>query len=533
MPPRRLPTSNRPKRRLGSFFGPTAVVLIAGAGVVGAAAWLGFDWTGGKKANDILSAKAVRGELVVTVTERGELESAKSIEVACEVEGGGKIATIVPEGTRVKKGDEVVRFDTDAMQKSINEQEVKWEQAVGKAKAIASDVEVAKNKAEGEIAKAELALALAEIDLQAYEDNEGEYKVELDKKEAALKLAKKEEKEAEDNLTFTRGMVKKGFAQLEQIRALELQLESKGYTARQQEADLKMFMKFTRKRKLTELKAKAEDAKRELERQKKSGSAAVEKVEADLRAAIKTTDLEKKQFDRLKAQIEKCIVKAPQDGILIYYNRRFWDDSARIRPGASLFFQQPIFTIPDLDAMQVKLKVHESVVKKLAKGQTATVQLEALPNRVLHGKVLSVATLAQEDGFWRGGVKEYQTEVSVDDLPTEAGLRPGMTAEVKIPVLTVANALTVPVSAVTEVGGRHVCYVVNGNGVERREVKVGEGNEQLVQVVEGLSEGERVALDARSRASAEIKADPDRVEKETKTALEKSQPKVPPAPPGK
>ena len=98
-----------------------------------------------------------------------------------------------------------------------------------------------------------------------------------------------------------------------------------------------MFVKFTRKRKLTELRAKAEDAKRELERTKKSGAAAVEKVEADLRAATKTTDLEKKQLDRLKAQIEKCIVKAPQDGIVIYYNRRFWDDSARIRPGASLF----------------------------------------------------------------------------------------------------------------------------------------------------------------------------------------------------
>ena len=101
----------------------------------------------------------------------------------CEVEGGGKIATIVPEGTRVKKGDEVARFDTDALQKAINEQEVKWEQADGKVKAAQSELEVQKNKEPREIAKANLALTLAKIDLESYEDKEGEYQVELDKRQ--------------------------------------------------------------------------------------------------------------------------------------------------------------------------------------------------------------------------------------------------------------------------------------------------------------------------------------------------------------
>lgn len=468
--------------------------------------WTSALWMPGVKPVEVLTATVTRGDLAITVIDRGEVESSKSVEVLCEIEGGGKIVTIVPEGTRIKKGEEVVRFDTDALQKAVNEQEVKWEQAVGKVKTVASDLEVARNKAEGEIAKAELALALADIDLKAYEDSEGEYKVELDKKEAAMKLAKKEEKEAEDNLTFTRGMVKKGFAQLEQIRALELTLDSKRYSARQLEADVNLFVKFTKKRKVTELTAKAADARREVERTLKSQAAAVDKVQTDLRAAEKTADLEKKQLDRLKVQSEKCVVRAPQDGIVIYYNRRFWDESARIRAGATLFFQQPIFTLPDLDAMQVKLKVHESVVKKVGKDQTATIQLDALPNRVLKGKVLSVGNVAVEDGWGRGGVKEYATEVAIENLPSDAGLRPGMTAEVKILIRTVTNALTVPVSAVTESGGKHVCYVQNGAGVVRREVTVGDANEQLIHVANGLNEGERVTLDARVRAAAELKA---------------------------
>jgi multidrug efflux pump subunit AcrA (membrane-fusion protein) len=155
--------------------------------------------------------------------------------------------------------------------------------------------------------------------------------------------------------------------------------------------------------------------------------------------------------------------------------------------------------------MQVKLRVHESVVKKIQPGQTATMQIEALGNQVLHGKVKSVASVAQSDSWRGGGVKEYQTEVGIDDLPKDGGLRPGMTAEVKIMIRTVENALTVPVQAVTEIDGQHIAYVVNGGGVERREVKIGESNEQLIEITDGIKEGERVALDARSRGAAELK----------------------------
>ncbi len=119
--------------------------------------------------------------------------------------------------------------------------------------------------------------------------------------------------------------------------------------------------------------------------------------------------------------------------------------------------------------------------------------------------IARIVEVAQNDGWRGGGVKEYQTQVSIDDLPDDAGLRPGMTAEVKILIKTVENALSVPVQAVTEFDGEHVAYVAGAGGLERRMLKVGESNEQLIQVLEGLAEGERVALDARRRASLELK----------------------------
>lgn len=531
-----LPRLASPSARSGRKRGPGRWLRYGAlALLLGGLAYAGVTWgLPNRKAAEVITARATRGDLVIPVTDRGELESAQSEQVVCEVEGGGKIATIVPEGTRVKKGDEVARFDTDALQKAVNEQTIKWEQAVNKAKAALSELEVQKNKEMSEVDKAQLALDLAKIDLKAYEDKEGEYQVEVDKRQGAIELAKMELQRAKDELEFTQGLVKKGFAQLEQLPALELAVKSKDYTVSEKMSDLNVFRKFTSEKKRVELRAKSRDAERELERTKKSQEAATEKADNEVKASKKTSDLEEQHLKRFREQMEKCVVKAPSEGIVIYYNRRFWDESSRIRPGANVYFQQPIFTLPDLDNMQVKMKVHESVVKKVLKGMTATMTIEAFAGHVLNGKVKSVATLASNERYWGGGVKEYEVVVTIDDLPSEAGLRPGMTAEVKIVVKTIPDALTVPVSAVTESGGQHICYVKTPRGVERRVVKIGEGNEQNIQILEGLEEGEEVALDARVRAVAEVKAGEQKDKDGSKDAKKDEPAKAPaPSPPAK
>lgn len=475
-------------------------------GLVGGTVWVGPKWVGGGSGDRPLTARATRGELKVTVSDRGELESSESVQVACELEGGGKLVSIVPEGTRVKKGDEVAKLDTDALVKSITEQEVKWEQAEGKAKSAKSELSQAKNKRDSEVSKAQLTLDLAKIDLEAYEDSRGKYAKERDDKKSKLEQAKRNHKNALDEVEFTEGLVKKGFAQVEQLRQKrDAEMEFK-FAVASAEADLYILEKFERRKQIKDLSTKAADAERELARTKESQQAAIEKAEGELKAADKTAEIEKAQLERLKKQMDRCTIVAPSEGIVVYHNARYWDESTRIRPGATLYFQQTIFTLPDLTKMRVKLKVHESVIKKVRPGHPATMTLDALPGRVLNGKVIKIATLAQSDGWRGGGVKQYETEVSIDDLPADAGLKPGMTAEVKILINTLADAITVPVQAVTEYDGKHVVYVADGSRVERREVQVGEANESLIQITKGLAEGEAVALDARVRAAADLKA---------------------------
>jgi RND family efflux transporter MFP subunit len=169
-------------------------------------------------------------------------------------------------------------------------------------------------------------------------------------------------------------------------------------------------------------------------------------------------------------------------------------------------FQQPIFKIPELEHMQVKVNIHESKVKKIQKDQKAEIRVEAYPNKVLSGIVKSVATVADSRMPWiRGNVKEYETIVEVIDLPSEASLKPGMTAEVSIKVNHLADVTLVPVQTVAERKGQHFVYVSRPSGVERRNVTVGESNEKFVEIKEGLEPGEQVCLDARARGAAEVK----------------------------
>jgi multidrug efflux pump subunit AcrA (membrane-fusion protein) len=105
-----------------------------------------------------------------------------------------------------------------------------------------------------------------------------------------------------------------------------------------------------------------------------------------------------------------------------------------------------------------------------------------------------------------GGVKEYTTIVTLNEISGHE-LKPGMTAEARILVGEMHNVLVVPVQAVAENKGDFYAFVDEPGGVKLRKVKVGENNEKLVEILDGLKEGESVALDARVRAAAEFKSD--------------------------
>ena len=100
--------------------------------------------------------------------------------------------------------------------------------------------------------------------------------------------------------------------------------------------------------------------------------------------------------------------------------------------------------------------------------------------------------LAVESAAGSKGGKHFQLDVNLRG--TDARLRPGMTARITIVSERVRDALVVPIAALHYDGADPVCYVFDGAALAPRKVGVGRRGDDLVEIVSGLANGERVSL---------------------------------------
>jgi HlyD family secretion protein len=428
------------------------------------------------------------------------------VDGICEINATQiKIIQLVPEGTHVKKGDVVCKFDSSEIDKNIAQQEIKYKQAAARIDTTRQEKEIQRNKGESDIIAAQVEMTLAALDLEKYQ--KGDYPAETTKQKGEIGLKKKDLQESKNKLEQYQGLMKKGFKTPEQVRIQEMEVARTQLQYESSVLELKVKENYEYKRKTTEFTAKVDQSSKKVEQARATAKAQLSKAASEFDVAQATTDIEQSQLKEYLKQKDKTVLRAEQAGIVAYANDAWYDSSRQIREGASVYSLQKVFTLPDMTRMQVKVNIHESLIKKLRIGQKAEVRIDAFPSIVFVGTVTSVSQLADSTRPWlTGGVKQYPTIVKLEDLQGY-DLKPGMTAEARVMVGELDNVLIVPVQAIAEHKGDFYAFVDTPRGMERRKVKVGDNNETHVQVVEGLKEGESVALDARLRAAQEFKAD--------------------------
>jgi RND family efflux transporter MFP subunit len=488
--------------------------LLLGTGLVGGLGYYALvsGWTGSASSDQPLIAAARNATLSITVSERGNLESCVTVDGICEVNANQiKIISLVGEGTKVKKGEIVCKFDSSEIDKNIAQQDIKVKQAASKIETSRQELEIQRNKGESDIIAAKVELALAELDLEKYQ--KGDYPAETTKQKGEIGLKKKDYEEAKNKLEQFQQLMKKGFRSAEVVRIQQADVARSQLQYESAVLELKVKENYEYKRKTTEFSAKADQAKKKVEQAVATLKAQLSKATSEYDAAKATAEIEQQQFKEYQKQKERTVIKAGQDGIVAYANEAWYDSSRQIREGATVWSLQKIFSLPDMSKMQVKVNIHESLIKKIKVGQKAEVRIESFPNVVFVGTVKSVSQLADSTRPWlTAGVKQYPSVVTIDDLQG-LDLKPGMTAEAKILVGELQSVMVVPVQAVAEHKGDFFAFLATPKGFQRRKVKIGENNETHVQILDGLKEGDQVALDARSRAAAEFKLDEDKDKK--------------------
>ncbi len=170
-----------------------------------------------------------------------------------------------------------------------------------------------------------------------------------------------------------------------------------------------------------------------------------------------------------------------------------------------------ILSVANLNDMIITAHINQADVTRMKNGQPVEVQVESVPGLKMQALVERIAPQA----VIKNGIKGFSARIAIKEL--DPRVRPGMTSILSIPVASVENALSVPLSAVfTERGERYV-YVKSDEEFEKRTVQIGISDLSFAEVQGGLQAGDVVALELPSK----IKQTPQ-VEKQAQPAQTKS-----------
>lgn len=179
-----------------------------------------------------------------------------------------------------------------------------------------------------------------------------------------------------------------------------------------------------------------------------------------------------------RLELEKTRLAAPFSGIVT---------QIKVAPGENIEVGREICTLVDLRQLKIEAKVLETEVGKIKEGREAQVRFSAYPDRVFEGQVAAISPLVSPTE------KTCSVFINLDNPAEE--IKPGMHAEVEIVTEVFARRLLVPQEAVLVRGGRPLVFVVENGLAKWRYIQTGEENEQYVEVLEGLSEGEQVIIE--------------------------------------
>jgi hypothetical protein len=149
-----------------------------------------------------------------------------------------------------------------------------------------------------------------------------------------------------------------------------------------------------------------------------------------------------------------------------------------------------VATLPDLSGMESVTYVNEIDVRKVTKGQRATVTLDADPSRRLYGTVVSVANMGEQRP--NADAKVFEVRVAIEGSDTT--LRPGMTTGNVIETFHLDSALAVSLEALHNEDSVPYVFRQSGGGAVKQEVETGAVSDDEVVILRGLKEGDHVLL---------------------------------------
>jgi HlyD family secretion protein len=477
-----------------------------------------------------------RGDVEVTVIETGKIEAVQDVEVKSRV--SGRIARLyVSEGDRVQRGQLIAEIDPQEIRLQLEQASAQLRGAeAGSKRSLESltltrkQLEIAveqanqryiaaKREFENQPALTDAALRQARLSLeQAQRDldllRNTTHPQQREQVEADLRRTKAAAETDRANYERLRGLLERGYVAQRDVDAARAQMEASeaAYRTAQEAFNRLEARQQSELRSAEQAVATAKAAydqavaRANLDKNKEQAyleaKAALDQAKEDLRRVrIEEQSLAqaRAQADQLRSvvadsrrQLSETRIVAPMSGVV---TKKLVEEGELVAALSSFSGGTPIVEIAQLGALQVTLSVNEIDVARLEVGMKATVEVDALPDEEFEGEVSRIAPASEAQASQAPGqdaVVRYRVEVQL--TASDPRIRPGMSARCTIQVGSRKNVLRVPIEYVGEdEEGQYVMVRKSDKAKpEKTRVKIGLRSAAWFEVLEGVSEGERL-----------------------------------------
>lgn len=483
------PSPPRKRRRSRMLLVPILLVIIA-AGAVASTMFI----RGGSATPHIDRFVVAPRDFNVIIKQKGELKAAKSTDIKSEVEGRCTIISLIAEGTAVKEGDLLVQLASDQIDDRIRSEELKEANAITSFEAARAELDIQKDRNQSDIRKGELQIELAQLALDQY--RLGDWEQKLKDAQIAIDQAKINLDRRTEDFEASKKLLEQKYITQTEYNEDEFNYFKAQWDLEKANKAIEVLETYTHRADLRKKESDLQEATKEADRIRKNADAEETKKQRSLEGAEKELTIVREQLAKLREQKEKTRIVAPTQGFVVYYTGgggRWMSNEDQIKEGAEVYERQILMQLPDTSQMTVAVRIHEAMTDRLRVGQPATVEIEGFPGRQFTGKVSKIAAIADSQNRWLNpDLKEYETEILLD--PSDAALKPGVTAHAEILVGQVEDELAVPVQAFYSKGGKRYVFRDEKGTINAVPVRTGAVSNEWAAIVDGLNEGDRVLL---------------------------------------
>ncbi len=418
----------------------------------------------------------------VTAVKRGQIS--QELSLTADV-GPQSSVTIVPKvggtleeikvklGDRVKEGELIATIESREFLLGVKQAEAAFSAAKSQWDLVKA---TAQTEFFSNLAQVQAALKMVQANLDKI--RKGARKEEIDRAEAAYQQALANADTAEKDLSRAKDNYEKGAISDQQFDRAQLEFKVAQAGLESAKANLDLIKKGAREEDIKAVEAQVEQTQAQLKsleslKEAKSWEAKIAGAQAQAEQAEVALGL-------AKIRLEDCTLKAPISGII---SKRFVDAGVMVGPTQSLV------SIVDIDTVKLLTHVNDEDLNKVKLTQKVEVKVDTYLNRTYEVKEINISPVM--DPLSR------KIEVNIRIPNPDYLLKPGMFPKIKL-LGEQKNVVFIPKAAVIKKEKEEQVFVVRDNRAYLQKVNLGLEKGNLVQILEGLKEGDQVVISGQT-----------------------------------